>query len=429
MKSFQELFYSSVPASPAARRRSQNILLIQGTLAQVMHALGTGNFLAGYLSYLGASPAQTARVMVIPQLGCVLQLAAPLFFERKPRRKLSVICLCFIFRFTMGFTVAAPFLFREQAAQLRFACALYLISFLSAGFVTPALNQWMLQIAPEEGRGRYFATKNILFVVCNAGTAFLLGRQLDAQTAAGTPLRGYLVIYGLCIAGSLVDLALMTLECEEPSPAIPNISFKDLAIPLRDRHFRPLFIYQVLCYSATMSSVGFLSVYQLNVLGLSHTFITSVGILASVAGMAGIWAWGRMADRTYWTPVVLATRALAAVCSFGWALLPSGLARAGALVLMLLTAVGDQAVGMSLTNLQYDNCPAQGKTTYLGVTAALASLIGYGVSLLGSGAQNRLEGIVGSGPSIAMLFCFSGALSLAALIYGMVRLPRAPQAQ
>ena len=53
---------------------------------------------------------------------------------------------------------------------------LYLISFLSAGFVTPALNQWMLQIAPDEGRGRYFAIKSILFAVGNAGTAFLMGR-------------------------------------------------------------------------------------------------------------------------------------------------------------------------------------------------------------------------------------------------------------
>lgn len=427
MKVFQELFYPTAPASPAERRRSQNILLIQGTLAQVMHALGTGNFLAGYLSYLGASSAQVARVMVIPQLGCVLQLAAPLFFERRPRRKLSIICLCFIFRFTMGLTVVAPFLFRGQEAQLRFACVLYLISFLSAGFVTPALDQWMLQIAPDEGRGRYFAVKSILFAVGNAGTAFLMGRQLDARTAAGTPLTGYLVIYGFCVVGSLVDLALMLFECEEPSPAMPNIKLKDLAAPLRDRRFRPLFVYQALSYSATMSSVGFLSVYQLNVLGLSHTFITSAGILVSLAGMAGIWAWGRVADRAYWTPVVLATRALSAVCFFGWAALPAGLARAGALALMLLSAVGEQAVGMSLANLQYDNCPAQGKTAYLGVTAALASLIGYGVSLAGSGVQDRLEEAVGGGPSIAALFCFSGALSLAALIYGILRLPRAAQ--
>ena len=193
------------------RKRSQYILLVQATLAQVMHALGTGNFLAGYLSFLGASSAQIARVMLIPQLGCVLQLLAPLFFERRPRRKRSVIALCFVFRFTMGLTVLAPFLFREERVRLGFACALYLVAFLLAGFVTPALNQWILQIAPEEGRGRYFALKNILFLVANSVTAFLMGRQLDARTAMGQPLKGFLVIYGFCIVGSLIDLGLMLL--------------------------------------------------------------------------------------------------------------------------------------------------------------------------------------------------------------------------
>lgn len=427
MRAIRELFYPTAPATPEVRKRSQRILLVQATLASVMHALGTGNFLAGYLNYLGATPAQIARVMLIPQLGCVLQLTAPLFFERKPRRKLSVVLLCFLFRFMMGFAVLAPFLFREQETQLRFACILYLISFLLAGFVTPALNQWILQIAPTDGRGRYFATKDILFAVVNAVTAFLMGRQLDAHTAAGAPLTGYLVINGFCIVGSLIDLVLMSLECEDTSPAIPNISLKNLTAPVLDRCFRPMLVYEVLCYCSFMSSMGFLSIYQLNVLGLSHTFITSVGILASVAGMAAIWVWGRVADRTYWTYVILATRAVATVVLFGWAFLPPGIARAGALSLMLLSAVGEKAAGMSGVNLQYDNCPAEGKTAYLGVTAALASLIGYGMSLVGTGVQGCLEGFMGSGPSMAVLFCCSGALSLTALIYGMARLPRSAQ--
>ena len=429
MKTLQELFYPTAPASPEERRRSQNILLIQGTLAQVMHALGTGNFLAGYLSYLGASAAQIARVMLIPQLGCVLQLVAPLFFERRPRRKPSIILLCFTFRFSMGFTVLAPFLFKEQEAQLRFACILYLVSFLLAGFVTPALNQWILQIAPDTDRGRYFATKDILFAVFNAATAFLMGRQLDAHTAAGAPLTGFIVINGFCIIGSLIDLVLMTLEHEDPSPAMPNISLKDLTAPLRDRHFRPILIYELINYSSFMTSTGFLSIYQLNVLGLTHTFITSVGILTSVIGMGAIWMWGRVADRTYWTPVILASCGMSAACQFGWAFLPSGITRAGALVLMMLAAIGGNAIGMAGNNLQYDSCPPEGKTTYLGVTAALSSLVGYGVSLIGSAVQSRLEGVIRSGPSMSVLFCFSGSLFLVGLIYGIVRLPRSALAR
>ena len=92
---------------------------------------------------------------------------------------------------------------------------------------------------PQKGRGRYFALKDILSVTANALVAFLMGRQLDAQTAKGTPLTGYLAIYGFCIAAALVDLLLMSLMRELKSPAMPNIRPADLLAPVRDRRFRP----------------------------------------------------------------------------------------------------------------------------------------------------------------------------------------------
>ena len=82
-----------------------------------------------YLTTLGATPAQIAQITAIPQLGCVLQLAAPLFFERRAYRKLSIVCMCFIFRFSQGFTVFAPFSFTARNSRLRFVFALYFVSF------------------------------------------------------------------------------------------------------------------------------------------------------------------------------------------------------------------------------------------------------------------------------------------------------------
>ncbi len=80
---------------------------------------------------------------------------------------------------------------------------------------------------------------------------------------------------------------------------------------------------------------------------------------------------------------------------------------------------------MAGVNLQYDSSPAAGKTAYLGVTAALGSIIGYGAALLGSQVQHYLEPLLG-GRSIAVLFAASGVLSMTAVCYGALRLPRAP---
>ena len=425
MKLLERFFYPKTDPSPAQYQSSQRILLAQGAVAAVLFSLGTGNFLAGYLGTLGAAPAQIAQIMAIPQLGCVLQLLSPLFFERKARRKLSVVGMCFLFRFSVGFSVFAPYLFAEKQQRLTFVFLLYGMAFLLAGFVTPALNQWVMQIAPAENRGSYFAKKDVIALVANSLIAFLMGRQLDAHTVQGDPLKGYLAIYGFCIIGAVLDLALMLFLHEPKSPALHNIRFADLLAPVREKRFRPLLVYELLSYSAMMFSSGYLSVYQLTQLHLTHTFITTVGIVTSVVGMASIWVWGRVADRTYWTTALLGTRVISTLCLFGWWLLPRQWAPFAAPLIMAFSAAGSGAAGMAGVNLQYDCSPPAGKTAYLGVTAATASLMGYGAALLGSRVQQWLEPVLG-GQSMAVLFAVSGVLSAITLLYGWLRLPRAP---
>lgn len=407
---------------------SQKILLVQGALAAVLYALGTGNFLAGYLQLMGATPAQTALIAMFPQLGCVLQLFAPLYFERLRYRKRSIVTLCFVFRVSVGFMVFAPLLFPENSGlRMAFICALYFFSFLAAGFVTPALNQWMMQIAPEKNRGQYFSVKDIISVVVNALVAFLMGWQLDWFTARGNPMAGFAVIYGFSILASFVDMALMRRLDEPPSTPMPSIRLAALLEPIKDRHFRPLLVHEVLTCCAGMLSGGFLSVYQLTVLGMSHTFITSVGVACSLIGMGASWMWGKIADKTYWTQVILAAYAISMACSFGWWLLPRQYALALGPVLMGLTAVSNGAGSMAAVNLQFDHCPAVGKTTYLGVSAAISNVSGYGAAVVGSWLQPMLEPALGPERSIAAMFGISGFLMLCTLWYGLRRLPKKAQ--
>lgn len=405
-------------------KRSQRLLLIQGALAAVLYSLGTGNFLAGYLIILGASPSLIAKIVAIPQLGCVLQLIAPLYFERKQKRKRAIVVMCFLFRFSIGGTVLAPLLFQTQNGRLGFVFVLYLISFMSAGFVTPALNQWIMQIAPTENRGQYFAIKDILAAVANAGVAFLMGRQLDVCAEKGIPMTGYFTIYGFCMLVAVVDSVLLIFQEEIPCPVLPNISPRDLLQPLKDLSYRPLLVYEILGITSAMLANGYLAVYQLNVLGLSHTFIASVGAFSSAITMMAIWFWGKVADKTNWTTVVLITRAMNVICLFGWCLMPSSIAIVGAPVLMMVSAAGIGASGMAVVNLQYAHCPEKGKTTYLGVTTAIGSLTGYAAAMLGSRLQITMEPVIGSGPSMAVLFGISGVLSLIAFEHGSKNLPR-----
>jgi MFS family permease len=423
----KEIFFPITPPTEQKMEKSRRILLIQGAVAAVMFSLGTGNFLAGYLTYLGAGPALIAQITAIPTLGCVLQMVSPFLFERLRYRKLAIILICFAFRFSMGFTVLAPFLFQGYGGRLTFVFVLYLFSFLAAGFVTPALNQWVLQLGPEKGRGRYFACKDIVATLVTALISFGMARQLDYFTGKGIPLYGYVVVYGFCVVFSIVDAILMCFMGEPLSKPAPSVKWTDLTAPLKNSGFRPVLAFNILSYFASFLSSPFLSVYQLQYLKLNHSFITAVGIVCSLVGILGIWLWGRIADKTYWHVVVLCGGGITALCNLGWFLIPPEAAKFMAPVLMAVSAAGGAAGGMAGLNLQYDASPQDGKTTYLGVTAALASLVGYGSATLGSIVQRLLQTSMGFG-SMRVLFLMSAMFAALTLLYGLRHLPRRKQA-
>lgn len=398
------------------------ILLTEGALAAVLYALFTGNFIAGFLSSIGATSSQIATITMIPQLGCVLQLFSPLLFERFQNRKPLIVGLCFLFRFCAGMIILAPLLLHGKKQILAAAFLLYTLAFLAAGAVTPALNQWIIQMSPESGRGHFFAVKDVLAQIATALVSFFMGRMLDSYLSRGDALTGFVILYTCCIAGAVLDLILMLQLPARATPAVTGQPISAMLAPLRDAHFRPLLVYEVLGYVANMFSAGFLSIYQLNVLHLSHTFITSVGIVSSAISMVFGLLWGRLADRCYWTSVVLATRLLTTLGLFGWFFLPASKAALLAPFLMVLSAIGG-ASSMCGINLQYDHCPPARRMTYLGVTAALGSMIGYVAALLGTCVQRWASTSLGS-RSIASLFFISGLIGMAALFYGWRHLPR-----
>ena len=65
-------------------------IIAEGAVAGVIYAVATGNFLAGYLSSLGASVSLCAAAAMIPSFGCVLQFFSPFVFERMHHRKLAI---------------------------------------------------------------------------------------------------------------------------------------------------------------------------------------------------------------------------------------------------------------------------------------------------------------------------------------------------
>lgn len=419
---FHEKFFPTAPPTPQQQAQSRRFILAEEAIAGAIFSLGTGNFLVGYLTWMGASPAFSALVGGLPMLGCILQAVSPFLFERLRRRKLCVVLLCFGFRFSMGLAAFVPLLLREPAARQAAVFALYFLTWMLAGFVTPGLNQWILSSAPQEGRGRFFALKNILSSLFNAALTFLMGRQLDWFIGRGQPQTGYFIVYGSILLLTLVDILLLSEVWETPAPRALAVRPRDFLRPFRDPAFRPVILFDTLRYTAANFSSAFLPVYLLQGLNLSHSYISIMALAASATGILCNWVWGRLADRRGWRPVLVTACATACCGYIGWFFVKPAAALFIAPVLQCVSTAGTAGFGLATLNMEYAASPQEGKTVYLGAVAVVSNLMGYAATLAGSAIQSALEGRAGVQASISVLFLLSAAGMLVCLWHAR-RLP------
>lgn len=419
----KEVFFPDRPPSEDMLVSSRKIMLAESATASTIFALGTGNFLAGFLVWMGAAPSYCAIVAALPQLGSLLQLFAPFLFERMRHRKLYICLLCFGFRLSLGTTLVIPFLFSSGPVRLGAVFVLYFIGFAFAGFVTPGLNQWLLGVAPSQNRGRFFAARDIISSLFNAGIMFTMGAQLDYFIRKGTPLTGYCIVFGTILFMAAVNIILLCNIREIPATQSLSLRFRDFLTPIKDVHFRPIILFLALWAAAANFSNAFLPVYQLKGLGLSHRYISVCVIAASVAGIAGSWLWGILADRRGWRVVLLMGGSLSTIGYLGWCLTTPAIAIFSAPVLQCFTTSGASALSMAGLNLQFATSPRKGTTVYLAAAAIISNLAGYCMVIISSRIQPLLEPVLGV-RSMSVLFAVSAAAMLVCLIQGNRSLPR-----
>ena len=390
---------------------SRRLHIIENAIAAIIYSAATSNFLTGYLTQLGASINLCAIVTMIPQLGCVLQFFAPFWFERLKERKKSIWFCCLFFRLSVSLCFLAPIFISGATAKLIVVIALYFIGFMSAGFVTPGLTHLVLSVAPKAGNGRYFARRNIVSA-CTCSIAMpILGRTVDYFISVDKGLYGYFIIGALCLILTIADLAILGRVYEVPAKNTVKIRLKNVTLPFKDKNYRPFLAYNLIAGLTGGIAAPFLMIYQLYVLNLSHTFITSAGVLASIVGIVGTWFWGRFSEHLTWAKMFMMTAGTNLFCTLMWAFVPINSARVVAPIIMLVTSACAGGAGIANMNLQYESSPEDMKTTYIAITSGCASILSSFSATIGASINSFIEPIFAE-KSIPVLFLISGICGL-----------------
>ncbi len=383
---FRRIFYSSKPLTDKDYQASRTCSIFEGGSARTIFNLTSGAFLAGFASYLGAGDSFNGIIGAIPVLAGIIQLISPIVFEKMEKRKLTVSVLSLIHRLLLGLMVFIPFLVSGRTERLALVAAVYFIAYLAVSFINPAASGWLIDLIPDNIRGRYFGIRESY--VLGAATVFtlIMGRVLDVYKENGNEYGGFIVMFSFVLVLALGNFTVWLLMKEPPVKRNKSeLNLKKIAtIPLKDKRFRKIVLLFIFWNIGVQIGGPFFSVYMVTGLKLNYTFIMVVGMLGTLVNTLVVRLWGRLADRKSWVYVIKLSILMLSVTHTIWFFINSSTAYILVPLMHIAGGLSWAGIGISSFNIQFTYSPEEGRTVYIGFNAALSGLIGFLSTLLGS---------------------------------------------
>ncbi len=417
-----KLYFSKEELTDQDYRDSQRNLIISDTTTQMINAIIAGTFFIGYLNYIGVSQQYSAIIGAIPQLGSLLMMFSPYVFERLKNRKLLICICCFLFRFSVSTVVFVPYITDNFTWRMLLITIIYGFGYFTAGFVTPGLSNWTLDVTPMKSRGRFLAIKSMISMLSVSLLTLFLGRMLDYYRLQNRTMIGFNIMFGISLGLSVLDFILLS-HIHEPkiSRKTIQITLRQLILePLKSKQFRKIILFLSIWNFGIQISISFISIFMITSLKLSYSFISAANVTANLASMVLYYLWGYLADRFSWIKVLRVSSVIIAGCYFGWSLISPANAQVLVVILQVLLTSSTGAFHMSTNTLQYDLAPVVGKTAYLGVASAISYVIGFTGALFGSGLYSSIQKLDSTNfnypmDSLQILFFITGVILISVL--------------
>ncbi len=394
-KRFREVFYSTKPLEERDFERSRKMMIFEGCTTRSIFNLTSGAFLAGYASFLGADDAFNGIIGAIPVLAGVIQLFSPIYFEKQERRKLQVTVLNFLHRFILGLMVFIPLIAFDKTPRLLLLAGIYLTAYLAVSFANPAASGIMIDLTPENIRGRYFGKRESFLLAVGTVFSLVLGRVLDTFKAGGNEYGGFVVTFTVILLLSFANFFFWS-RIKEPHKQRNKTSFRVgqiITMPLKNAGFKKIVVFFVLYNVGLQIGGPFFSVYMVTGLKLEYTYIMLMGMLSTMVNVTLVRVWGRMADSRSWDFVLKYSILLLGLSHFAWLFVNQSTAFLLVPVLHITSGAAWAGIGISTFNIQFIYSPEEGRTVYIGFNAALGGLMGFIGTLAGSALLLVFEGL------------------------------------
>jgi MFS family permease len=299
--------------------RGLNLVIKDGLAAEAMSVFTGGTFLVAMAVMLGASNLQIGLLAALPTLTNIFQLIAIWLVQQYNNRRAVAVFSNVFARFPLLVIGCLPLLF-TSGTSIRVLIFLLFFHYFFGSIAGAGWNSWMKDLVPEEKLGSYFSHRTRLTQTLNVVLSLLLALTLDhiKKYYPHQELMAYSIMF---ICGGVLGIlgTYILSRTPEPKSYLPKENLLKLfKKPLRDKNFRRLLFFNSFWSFALNLATPFFTVYMMNSIHLSLSYIIGFGILNQVAGIFAVKVWGSYSDQFSNKTIIQIAAPAYILCILAW---------------------------------------------------------------------------------------------------------------
>ena len=403
-------------------KKDRDWFIVQGFVGTVFALLTGATYLTGLFNKVNAPEIVIAYLPIVGTVAGVIAIFAGYIMQTIKNRKKFTLILNTILKTMIVLIAWIPLIFPNQNASY-IMIAIALIAYALNNFMGIAINSWFVDLIDVKIRGQYMSVRNMIALIAHLLVPIIVSAFIDTSSDQ------YMAIVIVFTVSWLVMWAenYSFYKINEPplQPPKKKIKLKDvLIVPLKDKTFMKSITSISVFYFIWYLSMSFATLYQLNYLGLSYTFISISATLNVILQFIWYPVIGKLVDRHNTDFLLIVSYILYLIQAFLWGFTNISSRYIMTILVNIFASMAVPLFSLVVFKAKYDVIPAEDRSLYDGFYTALIALIIAVAPAIGNVLKDSISvnvrpfGIF-EVPQFQLIFMLSGILLLGLILLNM----------
>lgn len=366
-------------------KKTRNIFIVDLSVVYTIGALCSGGFLAALLRYAGFTDQINGLISSIPYGAAVFQLIGAALVGLSSNKKHFIILGVSIHRLSLALIYFIPLFGNNNSFQQVLIIVFFSLAYIANSLISPEISTWLMNSTPSRMRSQYFSTREQLSLIYVATITIVASFIMDRFSEKGAYKIAFAIIGMIILVNSIVNIMSLSKGLfPEHQQDIKKITRKSLVQPIRDRKFHKVLVVLILWQVAFQVWQPFAGIYLINDLNVSYSLLGIVAVICSFEKAFAVKLWGRLLSRMSWSKALFYAMIFYIAATLMFFSLNEQNASWLYVAHSIVANIAWSVLGISLTNIQYENADPAQMPSYIGFAAAISGIIGFMAATAGA---------------------------------------------